>query len=224
MTTLVYYNEAMLYLFILVLTLQLHGNELPLSRIDHNIKSNPQFELTDKNYLKDFDTFDQNGDLQVVVEIPTGTIDKWEVRKTDGALVWEKNKGIPRVVNYIGYPGNYGMVPKTIFSKLIGGDGDPLDAIVLGPPVPRGSIISVKIIGLMEMKDSKEADHKLLCVAKNTHFYTLNSINDLINYYPGVMKILKIWFSNYKGQGVITKIQIKSNNTAKNLLDKVIID
>ena len=45
----------------------------------------------------------------------------------------------PREVKYLGYPGNYGMIPRTLLPKELGGDGDPLDVIVLGPAVERGS-------------------------------------------------------------------------------------
>lgn len=146
------------------------------------------------------------------------------MRKEDGALVWEKINGIPRIVIYIGYPGNYGMIPNTIFSKADGGDGDPLDALILGPPVPRGSIVNVKVIGVMEMLDNGETDHKLICVSKNTHFYSLGSMNDLTTNYPGITEILKIWFLNYKGPGVISDIQIKSVDSAMSLLQNSLID
>ena len=58
--------------------------------------------------------------------------------------VWINNK--PRIINYLGYPANYGMIPKTLLKKENGGDGDPLDVIVLGPPESKGSIVKCKII------------------------------------------------------------------------------
>ena len=39
----------------------------------------------------------------------------------------------PRIINYLGYPANYGMIPETLLSRNNGGDGDPLDIVVLGP-------------------------------------------------------------------------------------------
>ena len=74
-----------------------------------------------------------------MIEIPTGTTAKWEVVKPSGELRWEFDQGRPRVVRYLGYPGNYGMIPRTLLPKEEGGDGDPLDVVVLGPAVPRGS-------------------------------------------------------------------------------------
>ena len=62
--------------------------------------------------------------VNVVVEIPAGTNAKWEVDKTDGALRWEFRDGKPRVVDFLGYPGNYGMIPRTLLPKEEGGDGE----------------------------------------------------------------------------------------------------
>ena len=58
--------------------------------------------------------------------------------------------GTPRIINYGNYPVNYGMIPKTVLPINLGGDGDPLDAIVLGNPLPRGTVLKAKIIGLLK--------------------------------------------------------------------------
>ncbi len=50
------------------------------------------------------------GLVHVVVEIPAGDIDKWEVSKPDGRMRWELRDGEPRRIRYLGYPGNYGMI------------------------------------------------------------------------------------------------------------------
>ena len=72
-----------------------------------------------------------------IVEIPAGACEKWEV-KLDGVMRWDMKDGKPRHVKYLGYPCNYGMVPRTMLGKELGGDGDPLDVLMLGPAVPRG--------------------------------------------------------------------------------------
>ena len=45
--------------------------------------------------------------IHVVVEIPAGTNDKWEVDKETGVLRWEQKNGQPRVVQYLAYPAQY---------------------------------------------------------------------------------------------------------------------
>ena len=155
----------------------------------------------DINLLTDFMPFDENGDVNVVVEIPTGTLEKWEVDKSTGQLQLEFIDNNPRIVNYLGYPGNYGMIPRTLLSKESGGDGDPLDVIVLGPPVPRGSTIKCKIIGVLFLLDRGEQDDKLIAVLADTPLYGINSISELNQNYVGIAEILQLWFSNYKGPG-----------------------
>lgn len=157
----------------------------------------------EKNLLKDIPTFDSKNRLNVVIEIPAGRTEKWEVSKPDGVLKWNFKKGKPRFVKYIGYPGNYGMVPKTLLPKELGGDGDPLDAIVLGPPMLRGSIANGKLIGVLKLLDDREMDDKLIAVSPNSPFYKVDSLEELDEKFPGITEILKIWFSNYKGAGKI---------------------
>ena len=95
----------------------------------------PYTKKGENNYLTGYEAVHDDGDINVVVEIPTGSVQKWEVDKTSGNLKWEFVDGKPREVKYLGYPGNYGMIPRTLLPKELGGDGDPLDVIVLGPAV-----------------------------------------------------------------------------------------
>ena len=71
------------------------------------------------------------------------------------------------------------MIPQTLLAKANGGDGDPLDILVLGPPVERGSVLSCKLIGVLYLKDRGEQDDKLIAVAENSPFENLQSIEDL---------------------------------------------
>jgi inorganic pyrophosphatase len=56
-----------------------------------------------------------------------------------------------------GYPVNYGFVPQTVSY-----DGDPFDALVLGPPLPGGNVVRGLIVGLMLMEDEKGIDSKVV--------------------------------------------------------------
>ena len=114
-----------------------------LKYTDHFTLSSPN------NLLKHSSTRDVSGNIQVVIEVPAGRTEKWEVDKKDGNLKWNLKKGQPRVLKYIGYLGNYGFVPRTLLSKESGGDDDPLDIILLGPPLNRGEVISAKLIGIL---------------------------------------------------------------------------
>ena len=56
-----------------------------------------------------------------------------------------------------GYPVNYGFVPQTVSY-----DGDPFDALVLGPPLPDGQFVRGVIVGVMFMEDEKGLDSKVV--------------------------------------------------------------
>lgn len=144
---------------------------------------------------------DSSGHIHAVVEIPTGTNAKWEIDKDTGYLKWEIKDGKPRVVKYLGYPGNYGMIPRTLLPKEGGGDGDPLDVIVLGPAAPRGSVLKARLIGVLKLLDDGEQDDKLVAVTVGSPLGDVQSIAELDRGFKGVTRILETWFANYKGQG-----------------------
>ena len=154
-----------------------------------------------KNFLTDFAPRNADGSINVVVEIPTGTVAKWEVTKPDGILKWEFKNGAPRVVKYLGYPGNYGMLPRTLLSKERGGDGDPLDVIVLGEALPRGSVVKAKVIGVLKLLDGGEQDDKIVAVAMSSPLAAIDNPQQMNEKFPGVLTIVKIWFESYKGPG-----------------------
>ena len=56
-----------------------------------------------------------------------------------------------------GYPINYGFVPQTVSY-----DGDPFDALVLGPPIEGGTLVRGAIVALLYMDDEKGYDAKVV--------------------------------------------------------------
>ncbi len=169
-----------------------------------------------KNFLTGYPAINADETVNAVIEIPAGTIAKWEVTKGDGVLRWEFENRKPREVQYLGYPANYGMVPRTVLSEDRGGDGDPVDVVVLGPAIPRGNIARVRIIGVVQLLDDGEQDDKLLAVSSGTPFADVKDIGDLERDFPGVTSILTAWFSNYKGPG---RIEVKGLGGAVQALE-----
>lgn len=176
----------------------------------------------DKNLLMDFIPLFEDGDINVVVEIPAGTLEKWEVDKSDGKVKLEYVDDKPRIINYLGYPGNYGMIPRTLLSKELGGDGDPLDVIILGPPKERGSLVKCKLIGVLLLLDRGERDDKLIAVSDDSPLYYLNNLEELNNNYIGITEIIQLWFANYKGAGKMESKGLGDKEMALKILTSAI--
>lgn len=173
----------------------------------------------DAHFCDGYAAINHDSTVNVVVEIPTGTTQKWEVDKETGMLQWELQDGTLRVVRYLGYPGNYGMVPRTLLDAKHGGDGDPLDVVVLGEAVPRGTVLKVRVIGLVQMVDNGEQDDKIIAVVPGAAFGELQSAEELDSAYAGVSTILATWFANYKGAGRIRVRGFVGRDSARAVLN-----
>ena len=176
----------------------------------------------DRHLIDDIPPRDGAGLVHVVVEIPTGSIDKWEVDKTDGSLRWEVEDGAPRQVRSLGYPGNYGMVPRTLLATEEGGDGDPVDVLVLGPAVQRGELVKARLVGVLRMLDDGEKDDKLVAVAEGGPFAAVRELAELERDFVGVTTIVSTWFESYKGPGEITCDGFGDRAEAERVLDEAI--
>lgn len=89
------------------------------------------------------------------IEIPKGSKVKYELDKKTGLLM------VDRVLfSAVHYPANYGFIPQTYCD-----DGDPLDVLVLGQePVVPMCIMRARAIGMMQMRDEKGLDDKIIAV------------------------------------------------------------
>ena len=95
-------------------------------------------------------------EVVVLVEIPAGSRNKYEIDKATGAIFLDR-----RLFTSTNYPADYGYIEGTL-----GGDTDPLDALVLaGDPTFPGCRIRARPIGLFRMTDEKGPDEKIICVS-----------------------------------------------------------
>lgn len=166
------------------------------------------------------ETGDADGNINVVIEIPTGTTGKWEVSGDDPTkIVWEFKKGKPRTVDYQnGYPANYGSVPRTAMPAEFGGDGEALDVVVMGEALARGEIVKVKILGILNLQEGEEFDGKLIGVKVGSKEAKANSLDELNKLIPGSVDTVSSWFENYKGPGEIKLTGIGSADQAMEIV------
>ena len=197
------------------LTNNLYGKSY--NHLDYKI-SKVNGEEIDGHLIKDYKTENKDGTFNVVVEITSGLKEKWEISKVSGSLLREFYMGSPRIINYKPYPVNYGMIPQTILPVSRGGDGDPLDVIILGKGIPQGSLIKAKVLGVIRMKDSGEQDDKIIAVKINSSLSKYNNLDHLNSENPEILNELKEWFLNYKGKNVVQFINFESDDKAKILI------
>jgi inorganic pyrophosphatase len=93
----------------------------------------------------------------VVIEVPRGSTNKYELDKETGLL------RLDRVLySAVYYPANYGFLPRTFCD-----DGDPLDALVImQEAVQPLTIVPARAIGVMRMRDERGVDDKVLAVCE----------------------------------------------------------
>ncbi len=111
------------------------------------------------------------GLLNVLIEIPGGSHNKYEFDKEMGVLALDRV-----LFSAVYYPADYGFVPNTL-----GDDGDPLDAMVLmDQPTFPGCLIAARAIGYLGMIDGGEGDEKILCVpAKDPRYAHVKCLADI---------------------------------------------
>ena len=183
----------------------------------------------EKHYLTGYDPINRDGTYNVVIEIPAGTTARYETNNQTGMLELEQKDGAARFVQYLGYPVNYGAIPRSVMLKSKGGDGDSVNVLALGQAVPRGSIARGRVIGVLSLVDAGVSAEKVVIVLENSAFAKVKSIADLDAKFPGVTTILQTWFTSYKGYGKDGKLAISSTGfkdraTAIKLIGDAILD
>ena len=153
-------------------------------------------------------------DINVILEVPVGGAPiKYEMDKDAGAMYVDRFLYTP-----MRYPGNYGFVPQTLLSSESGGDGDPLDVLVLGPAIEQGEVVECKLIGVLKLLDSGEQDDKLIAAPLDSEFANYNSLPALDVDYNGISTIIETWFTNYKGPGEMVSQGYADTEEAESIL------
>jgi inorganic pyrophosphatase len=127
------------------------------------------------------------GCIFVVIEIPRGSRNKYEIDHDDNRVFLDR-----RLFTATTYPADYGFVPHTL-----GGDGDPLDALVLlDDPVYPGVWVEARPIGVLYMQDEAGEDAKLICVPPGEPRW--EGVHDVSDMTPQLMAEIQHFFEVYK--------------------------
>lgn len=126
-------------------------------------------------------------EMTVVVEIPRGTKNKYEIDKETGLIKLDR-------VNHTAqaYPFDYGFVPQTLWD-----DGDALDVVLLtSEPLFPGLLVAARPVGIMHMVDGGEADEKVIAVpVGDPRFAHVHDVGD-VNVH--LLKEIHHFFATYK--------------------------
>jgi len=126
-------------------------------------------------------------EINVVVEIPQGSRNKYEYDKSLDIFRLDRALHSP-----IYYPGDYGFVPQTLAE-----DNDPLDVLILvvQPTFP-GCLVVARPIGLLKMIDDGEIDDKILAVPVGEPAYA--GVHSHTQIFPHTLRMVQHFFETYK--------------------------
>jgi inorganic pyrophosphatase len=126
-------------------------------------------------------------EFDVVVEIPTGQHNKYEIDHETGRIRLDRT-----LFTAMHYPADYGYIEGTL-----GEDGDPLDALViLDEPTFPGCLIACRAIAMYEMTDEKGPDAKIVCVpAGDPRYDRFADLSSLTHFETGA---IQHFFEQYK--------------------------
>ena len=129
-------------------------------------------------------------DVNVVIEIPMNSEPvKYEVDKESGAIF------VDRVLTTaMRYPCNYGYIPHTL-----SGDGDPADVLVVLPlPLIPGSVIRVRLLGMLRMTDEAGEDTKIIAVPISKVFSAYDHVQTVDDLPDQMRDRIQHFFEHYK--------------------------
>jgi inorganic pyrophosphatase len=126
-------------------------------------------------------------EFEVVIEIPKGSRNKYEVDHDSGRVKLDRY-----LYTAFGYPADYGFIENSL-----GEDGDPLDALVLLPEsVFPGCIVEARPVAMFKMTDEAGGDDKVLCVpAGDGRWDHIQDVGDVPTH---ELEAIKHFFVHYK--------------------------
>ncbi|MFW6117106.1 MAG: inorganic diphosphatase [Thermoproteota archaeon] len=127
------------------------------------------------------------GELNAVIEVVSGSRDKYEYKKEWDAFVLDRI-----IPSSVVFPVEYGFIPQTWWD-----DGDPLDIMVMSyEPLQVGTIVNVRPIGVLIIEDERGEDPKILSVLINdARFEGYQEINDV---HKHQLREIREFFETYK--------------------------
>jgi inorganic pyrophosphatase len=125
--------------------------------------------------------------LEVMVEIASGSRNKYEYDHARHRFVLDRV-----LCSSVHYPCDYGFIEGSLAD-----DGDPLDVlVVISEPTFYGCVVRARPVGVLDMKDDKGHDYKILAVAHDDpRWDETSALEDLS---PHRLREIENFFQTYK--------------------------
>lgn len=139
---------------------------------------------------------DETEDLKVIVETPKGSHNKFTYDQEQG--LFKLSSVLPAGA---AFPFDFGFIPSTL-----GGDGDPLDVLVLmDEPAFPGCLIMARLIGVIkadQIEEGKtERNDRLIAVAVKSRIHQdVKTLSDLSDQLLGEVKHFFVSYKEAKGK------------------------
>lgn len=139
----------------------------------------------------------ESGNLNVIIETPKNSRNKYS---------YDENLEIFRLAGVLpagfSFPYDFGFIPKTL-----GGDGDPLDVLVLtDEPTFTGCLVLARIIGIIEAEQTEcdgttTRNDRLIAVAETSKIYgQVKSLKDLDEFLVDQIEGFFVFYNESKGK------------------------
>ncbi|MES2931475.1 MAG: inorganic diphosphatase [Patescibacteria group bacterium] len=126
-------------------------------------------------------------EMNVIIEIPRGSHNKYEIDKETGIIALDRVLHTAQT-----YPFDYGFVPQTLWD-----DGDALDVVLLTTnPLLPGILVRARPIATLPMVDGGDSDEKILAVPiADPRFGDVQDLSDVNKH---TLKEIAHFFETYK--------------------------
>ena len=160
--------------------------------------------------------------LYAVIEIPAGHNKKYEYNPESKTFELEQINGKDRVIDFVGYPGNYGFIPSTEATESDGGDGDALDILVISESKAQGTVMEVIPLAVLKLLDDGEEDHKIIAVpaSPDAQVIKARSLPELQENYQELMSLIELWFINYNKSDPVVVVGWGDMPDVKSIIEK----
>lgn len=167
-------------------------------------------------------TYNEDGTVNVIVEIPAGTNKKIEYRPNRNVFESDQVEGQERRVRFLPYPGNYGFIPSTLMDKSRGGDGDALDVLLLAEHLPTQTQVASIPIAALRLEDQGALDTKIIAVPADSlaRVLPIRDYEDFLIQYDAVKYEIEHWFLHYKGHGQVKFLGWENDDYARREIKK----